>query len=691
MSTPYQQPRFAKPDDLLLSVDDPTMIESGINKSLHPLQAPLWIDGENVIFVDQSVRKAPGYQQICPPGGTSPVRGIKDVLSNTIPHVFFGDINNLYDIDGSRTNLILNSQSYSASSWNRTNWTITSTNNSAPDGTPTASLLTSTSSAAVQLFSSEPTNLITIVAGEIYTFSCYVKLGSGNFIYNIGYGTIDAAEAVNIVFDTLNGTIIQDNLIGTSQIIQQSIVNAGNGWWRLQVSGTIGGGETGVFVLLQTTQIAVGDSLLVWGMQLELGNQASTYIATGATKVTLGDFTLANTTATITGSGYKSEAWSMESWGNFGLASNAVDDIQVNKYDGAGFVRLAGSPPRAQIIMRSQVFLLAIGTSQNSDSSYNINGDDTVLGPSFFSFCDIDNIEQWLANDDQSQAGAQNIRDLDSGIIAASGLGGPIAVYSNNTMAVINYIGTPFWFGYSVALRGFGPVGKFAVVSRERQNYGFGRDGIWSTDGNSFTYIDPPDVRKYLQDNVNWAYAWKINGFLNERQSMIEFSFPSLASTEPDTTICFCYKNNRFTFKPYGRSAGLAKNTFGYPITVASNGNIYWNEFGVDADRQAMNSFIQSKPLHCNQRMYWKAVTSIIFNMKQIIGTGIKVYLGVQEVLTDPITWVTPQNLDMSSGPLYWDNADGVFLTVKITSTGLGDDWALAGFDILGTLNGLIQ
>lgn len=85
----------------LISIIDPALLESGIVPSLHKLQAPLWIAGQNVIFEDGSVQKSKGYIAIAEPAGTDPILGMQDILLSTGANLCFGDATNLYRYDGS--------------------------------------------------------------------------------------------------------------------------------------------------------------------------------------------------------------------------------------------------------------------------------------------------------------------------------------------------------------------------------------------------------------------------------------------------------------------------------------------------------------------------------------------------------------------------------------------------------------
>lgn len=90
--------------DTLIRVADPRLIQSGIVKSLNPLQTPLWLEGSNVIFEDGMVRKGRGFAAAFSSVGVNPVRGIKALNDAGINRMAWGDYQKLYDWSGASVN-----------------------------------------------------------------------------------------------------------------------------------------------------------------------------------------------------------------------------------------------------------------------------------------------------------------------------------------------------------------------------------------------------------------------------------------------------------------------------------------------------------------------------------------------------------------------------------------------------------
>ncbi len=182
----------------------------------------------------------------------------------------------------------------------------------------------------------------------------------------------------------------------------------------------------------------------------------------------------------------------------------------VRWWNGGEFATVPQMPLDVVALEKKYNFLMAFGTGDRKTG---------------VSWSDADDVLTWTPAYD-NLAGTLYVDDFDTGIRAVSRLGEHNVVYAEDQVALITFIGAPFYFGQRVVLDGIGACGKMAVATNGRMNLGVGRNGIWLTDGSDFQYIDEGQLRDYLQDNVNWEQQQKIIAARNDKTGCFDFFFP---------------------------------------------------------------------------------------------------------------------------------------------------------------------
>lgn len=179
-------------------------------------------------------------------------------------------------------NLFQYSQDYTASSgsggWAKYTTTITANTTVAPDGTTTASTLTSSGTAI-------PRVAQTKISTGTYVFSIYLKQGTDRYIQLIdtAFGT-DYAN-----FDLQTGVVTV-----TGAGVTSSITSVGNGWYRCTISRSITGSFDFAFGFTDNNPTAsyaptltnTGLTTFAWGAQLEQRSSVTAYTPTTTATIT---------------------------------------------------------------------------------------------------------------------------------------------------------------------------------------------------------------------------------------------------------------------------------------------------------------------------------------------------------------------------------------------------------------------
>ena len=207
----------------------------------------------------------------------------RDVITTTTAAVYGGITDNTPRLDYTdsscpsfllepqRSNLVTFSEYYNASDWAKSGSPSVTTNSAvSPSGLQNASTLTSTASSdRIQLTRSA-------ITGSA-TYSAYVKSNGAYTKFRLR----DSGSGNDARFDVeADGTITYDTGTNTSYKIEEH----GNGWYRLSFTFTAATGTSLIQLFPDFT--SGGGSAYVWGVQMESGSHATSYIPCYGSSVT---------------------------------------------------------------------------------------------------------------------------------------------------------------------------------------------------------------------------------------------------------------------------------------------------------------------------------------------------------------------------------------------------------------------
>lgn len=186
-------------------------------------------------------------------------------------------------IEDTRTNIWGVTEDLTAVSWTKSNATITANASVAPDGAITMDALVEDATATIGHFVSRNASF---VLGNIYAISAYGKElpGSAKRYLNLFAGSGAFGVNQGVLFDLANGTV-KASFGGASGYVEQSP----NGSWRctmITIAATITA-SAGASARLNVNgtsnaQTYSGDGssgVLLWGTQIEIGTNSTSYIA----------------------------------------------------------------------------------------------------------------------------------------------------------------------------------------------------------------------------------------------------------------------------------------------------------------------------------------------------------------------------------------------------------------------------
>ena len=222
--------------------------------------------GETFTFTVASVRELPGNHATQATPTARPNYGIEPV--------------------GGRRNLLTWSEGFDNAFWGGPGATVSANVTTAPNGTTTADKLAEQATSGGHLIYN--VSGLTSVAGQ-YTNSIYLKAAERGFGF-VQIATDNATKRYTVVVDLSTGAVTATSSTGTPTGIANSVVSAGDGWWRVSVRADHT--SSLAYILAGPVPIGVptfdanatptytgtaGSGILLWGAQLELGSTATAY------------------------------------------------------------------------------------------------------------------------------------------------------------------------------------------------------------------------------------------------------------------------------------------------------------------------------------------------------------------------------------------------------------------------------
>ena len=418
--------------------------------------------------------------------------------------------------------------------------------------------------------------------------------GSANVTVNI---TSHGANVGDIV--TFSGTT---GLSGTSFTAEQfdrsfevqSVTSANAFVIEQDATESTGTATTGTATAVFDIAIAPAFSTFGYGWGTSTWNTETWGTARSTSAVTLDgrDWSLDNfgeilIATVLNGSTYQ---WSPTTDGLTGKASPVTNAPTVSKFS------LVSTPDRHLILFGTEE---TIGTGSSQD-------------PLLLRFSNQEDINTYQPTAENT-AGALRIQD-GSQIVGSDKARGAILVWTDTSLHGLQFVGPPFTFGLNQLGRNCGLLGQHAAVVVRDVAYWMGQNAFFVFDGTVKKL--PCTVDDFVFENIDLTQSDQIFAGVNTEFAEIIWFYVTNPDNDPAPQVNRCvvynYLEQTWSVGTLNRTSWVDRGVFQFPLateylpnTIAnttptviglSNGasNYYQQEFGTDADGEAMPTFIQS-------------------------------------------------------------------------------------------------
>jgi len=304
----------------------------------------------------------------------------------------------------------------------------------------------------------------------------------------------------------------------------------------------------------------------------------------------------------IAGTGWSSGTWSRGTWSS-GVAINSSfgqlrtwsqdnfgEDLIMSVRDGGlyywdrtgGFTSravplssLSGAqsvPSLAKCVLVSarDRHVIAFGCSPE--------GTPAVQDPLTIRFSDQENPAEWRT---MATTTAGELRlGTGSEIITATQTKQQIVVFTDSSVYAMQFLGPPFTFGVQEVSSAISIIGPNCAVA-------VGDTVFWMGIGEFYVYDGsvkqlPCNVKEYVFSNINLFQQLKVCGGHCSAFSEVWWFYPSSSSSENNVYVVYNYEQGIWYYGTMSRTAWADRTVFQYPLAVAPDRNIYYQENGLN-------------------------------------------------------------------------------------------------------------
>ena len=210
-------------------------------------------------------------------------QGLIETVASGVPRIDYTDANGALKLEPQRTNLFTYSEDIEEWSSSNAGLTIEENADTSPEGLVNAAKIKEDGTNGAH--STRNFNGPILTSGTDYTFSFFAKKAERSIVGLSN--TIGASNDANCFFDLDNGQIL------TNTFNSASIEDFGNGWYRCIATDTADANDdydTRIYTATADNQFShqgvSGSGLYIFGLQLEQGSYATSYIPTQGSAVT---------------------------------------------------------------------------------------------------------------------------------------------------------------------------------------------------------------------------------------------------------------------------------------------------------------------------------------------------------------------------------------------------------------------
>ena len=155
----------------------------------------------------------------------------------------------------------------------------------------------------------------------------------------------------------------------------------------------------------------------------------------------------------------------------------------------------------------------------------------------------------WSSSDNTLDAGEYELADTEGDIIDGLPFGDSFLIYKNDSIYIMNYVGTPYIFSFKLLSPTIGCLAKNCVAEFEGGHFFIGQADFYLCNGQQVTPLLPDRLRRTVFDELNADYYKKCFVAPDYVRNEMMACYPAGVSTVANKAIIWNWKSNTFSIR----------------------------------------------------------------------------------------------------------------------------------------------
>jgi len=327
----------------------------------------------------------------------------------------------------------------------------------------------------------------------------------------------------------------------------------------------------------------------------------------------------------------------------------------------------------------------------------------------------------WDSSDATLDAGEYELADTPGAILDGLPLGDSFIIYKNDSIYIMNYVGTPYIFSFKLLSPTIGALCKNSVVDFENGHFFMGNSNFYLCNGQTVTPLLTGKLRRAVFDDIvagdlndpSWEKSFVVADHVHKE---ILACYPTESSAVVNKAVIWNWEKNTFTFRDLPTTSHISNGILAaHPggklwsgstktwdedseawgssdydthlenlvFADVSNTKFYRDNAGNKEDTSNMTAYIERSGYDLGDPQTVKFVSAVYPQIEVSGNNTVNVYIGRQMSTEDAITWEGPTTFNPNSQSKVSCRVSGKYFGVRVESD-TDVDWRLHGlaFDV---------